>query len=120
MLLFFTVFQDLRLNLRNNFISYSEIVPPYDSRTFQIDIFSKIRHKGDPVYSEPLNVNGLSWRLKVYPVSIYCLVNRSCFFFCFFCFTHFLPFINEKAVCSSVFLTTWQYFKCRINKNALL
>jgi hypothetical protein len=24
----------------------------------------------DPVYSQPLNVSGLSWRLKVYPVRI--------------------------------------------------
>ena len=47
----------------------SEIVPSYDSSTFCITEFSKLRHKGDPVYSEALNVNGLSWRLKVYPVS---------------------------------------------------
>merc|ERR1711962_447205 len=45
----------------------SEIVPSYDSSTFDITEFSKLRHKGDPVYSEALNVNGLSWRLKVYP-----------------------------------------------------
>ena len=48
---------------------FSEIVPTYDSSTFQINGFCKLRHKGDPVYSEPLNVNGLSWRLKVYPVN---------------------------------------------------
>ncbi|XP_065054453.1 E3 ubiquitin-protein ligase TRIM37-like isoform X2 [Rhopilema esculentum] len=45
----------------------SEIVPAYDSTTFCISNFSTLRHKGDPVYSDPLNVNGLSWRLKVYP-----------------------------------------------------
>jgi len=45
----------------------SEIVPSYDSSTFDITEFSKLRHKGDPVYSEALSVNGLSWRLKVYP-----------------------------------------------------
>ncbi len=28
---------------------------------------STLQHKADPVYSPPLNVNGLSWRLKVYP-----------------------------------------------------
>ena len=33
--------------------------------------FSLLRRKADPVYSEPLNVSGLSWRLKVYPVCIY-------------------------------------------------
>ena len=34
-----------------------------------IYIFSNslLQHKADPVYSPPLNVNGLSWRLKVYP-----------------------------------------------------
>ena len=36
---------------------------------FVISEFSRLRLKGDPVYSEPLLVNGLSWRLKVYPVS---------------------------------------------------
>eukprot|EP00794_Sanderia_malayensis_P014324 gene14324-15813_t len=45
----------------------SEIVPTYDSSTFCIANFSTLRYKGDPVYSDPLNVNGLNWRLKVYP-----------------------------------------------------
>jgi tripartite motif-containing protein 37 len=29
--------------------------------------FSQLQSKADPIYSPPLNVNGLSWRLKVYP-----------------------------------------------------
>lgn len=45
----------------------SEIVPQYDSSTFVLHQFSLLQHKADPVYSPPLNVNGLSWRLKVYP-----------------------------------------------------
>lgn len=45
----------------------SEIVPSYDTSTFCITNFSLLRRKADPVYSEPLNVSGLSWRLKVYP-----------------------------------------------------
>lgn len=45
----------------------SEIVPAYDTSTFCITNFSLLRRKADPVYSEPLNVSGLSWRLKVYP-----------------------------------------------------
>jgi len=45
----------------------SEIVPQYDSSTFVLQQFSLLQHKADPVYSPPLNVNGLSWRLKVYP-----------------------------------------------------
>lgn len=45
----------------------SEIVPPYDSATFVLNQFNSLQHKADPVYSPPLNVNGLSWRLKVYP-----------------------------------------------------
>lgn len=49
----------------NDFIS--EIVPPYDSSTFTIHNFSQLQNKADPIYSPPLNVNGLSWRLKVYP-----------------------------------------------------
>lgn len=31
--------------------------------------FSVLRQRADPVYSPPLSVSGLSWRLKVYPVS---------------------------------------------------
>lgn len=29
--------------------------------------FTHLQHKADPVYSPPLHVNGLCWRLKVYP-----------------------------------------------------
>ncbi|XP_043210074.1 E3 ubiquitin-protein ligase TRIM37-like [Amphibalanus amphitrite] len=45
----------------------SEIVPPYDSSTFIMYHFSSLQSKADPVYSPPLHVSGLSWRLKVYP-----------------------------------------------------
>ncbi|XP_011503781.1 PREDICTED: E3 ubiquitin-protein ligase TRIM37-like [Ceratosolen solmsi marchali] len=45
----------------------NEIVPGYDSATFALQNFSQLQLKGDPVYSAPLHVNGLSWRLKVYP-----------------------------------------------------
>ena len=52
-------------NYSNDFIS--ELVPQYDSSTFTIHNFSQLQHKADPIYSPALNVNGLSWRLKVYP-----------------------------------------------------
>merc|ERR550532_2843840 len=45
----------------------SELVPNYDSATFRISNFNQLQQKADPVYSPPLVVNGLSWRLKVYP-----------------------------------------------------
>ncbi|XP_016844823.1 uncharacterized protein LOC100121202 isoform X1 [Nasonia vitripennis] len=45
----------------------SEIVPGYDSATFAMQNFSQLQLKADPVYSAPLLVNGLCWRLKVYP-----------------------------------------------------
>ena len=32
--------------------------------------FSILQQRADPVYSQPLHVSGLSWRLKVYPVSL--------------------------------------------------
>jgi tripartite motif-containing protein 37 len=49
-------------------ISYfSEIVPEYDSAIFAMQNFSQLQLKLDPVYSAPLYVNGLCWRLKVYP-----------------------------------------------------
>lgn len=45
----------------------SEIVPGYDSSTFIMQNFTALQRKADPVYSPPLHVNGLCWRLKVYP-----------------------------------------------------
>ncbi|XP_074643810.1 E3 ubiquitin-protein ligase TRIM37-like [Tubulanus polymorphus] len=45
----------------------SEIVPQYDSSTFVMNSFSALQQRADPVYSQPLHVSGLSWRLKVYP-----------------------------------------------------
>ena len=45
----------------------SEIVPGYDEKTFSMSLFSSLQSKADPVYSPLLSVNGLSWRLKVYP-----------------------------------------------------
>lgn len=45
----------------------SEIVPPYDTGTFVMEKFTLMQQKGVPVYSNPLQINGLQWRLKVYP-----------------------------------------------------
>ncbi|CAH8581118.1 unnamed protein product [Schistosoma turkestanicum] len=45
----------------------SEIVPPYESSTFTLQPYSIMKQRADPVYSQPLHVGGLSWRLKVYP-----------------------------------------------------
>uniref|UniRef100_A0A8C6RQE0 Tripartite motif-containing 37 n=1 Tax=Nannospalax galili TaxID=1026970 RepID=A0A8C6RQE0_NANGA len=45
----------------------SELVPSYDSATFVLENFSTLRQRADPVYSLPLQVSGLCWRLKVYP-----------------------------------------------------
>nr|NP_001071893.1 zinc finger protein [Ciona intestinalis]BAE93271.1 zinc finger protein [Ciona intestinalis] len=45
----------------------SELVPTYDLETFTLTRFSQLQQSADPVYSKPLNVTGLSWRLKIYP-----------------------------------------------------
>lgn len=45
----------------------SEIVPPYDTNSFVMENFTLLQQKGVPVYSNELHVNGLQWRLKVYP-----------------------------------------------------
>ncbi|XP_018597305.1 E3 ubiquitin-protein ligase TRIM37 isoform X2 [Scleropages formosus] len=45
----------------------SELVPAYDSSTFVLANFSTLRQRADPVYSSPLQISGLCWRLKVYP-----------------------------------------------------
>uniref|UniRef100_A0A8C1VCV6 Tripartite motif containing 37 n=1 Tax=Cyprinus carpio TaxID=7962 RepID=A0A8C1VCV6_CYPCA len=44
-----------------------ELVPAYDSSTFVLANFSTLRQRADPVYSPPLQISGLCWRLKVYP-----------------------------------------------------
>lgn len=49
------------------FYDFSEIVPPYNNGKFIIEKFTQLQQSGSPVYSEPLNMNGLQWRLKVYP-----------------------------------------------------
>lgn len=45
----------------------SEIVPAYETGVFSMQNFTKLQKKAEPVYSSPLYVNGLCWRLKVYP-----------------------------------------------------
>lgn len=45
----------------------SELVPNYDSSTFTVARFSQMRQRADPVYSNPLHISGLTWRLKIYP-----------------------------------------------------
>lgn len=60
------------ITIIKNLIKYelfysSEIVPGYDSATFAMQNFTQLQLKADPVYSAPLHVNGLCWRLKVYP-----------------------------------------------------
>lgn len=45
----------------------SEIVPTYDTGVFLMKNFTKLQQKGDAIYSQPLYLNGLCWRLKVYP-----------------------------------------------------
>jgi len=49
------------------FLQRSELVPEYDSATFVMMNYSKLRKTKDIVYSEPLQKNGLVWRLKIYP-----------------------------------------------------
>ncbi|XP_064460788.1 E3 ubiquitin-protein ligase TRIM37-like isoform X2 [Ornithodoros turicata] len=45
----------------------SEMVPPYEGSMFVLRSFSLLQQRADPVYSAPLSVSGLTWRLKVYP-----------------------------------------------------
>lgn len=45
----------------------SELVPQYDTCTFLIERFTLLQLEGLAVYSKSLLVNGLCWRLKVYP-----------------------------------------------------
>lgn len=49
------------------FLFRSEIVPAYDSASFELKNFSKLKQTQEIVYSEVLNANGIQWRLKIYP-----------------------------------------------------
>ncbi|XP_052214330.1 E3 ubiquitin-protein ligase TRIM37-like isoform X2 [Dreissena polymorpha] len=71
---FLTVFRQMHRRPMASFVTApvptdftSEIVPPYDLSTFVMNNFSALQQRADPVYSQALQVNGLSWRLKVYP-----------------------------------------------------
>lgn len=45
----------------------SDLVPEFSSATYLLENFSHHRHSEDPIYSQPLVCNGITWRLKVYP-----------------------------------------------------
>ena len=45
----------------------SELIPNFDSGIFYLKPYSILRQTTEVVYSEPLQSNGLTWRLKVYP-----------------------------------------------------
>ncbi len=47
----------------------SEVVPEYDHAIFKMTNFRELQRKGKEIYSESLKLQGLVWRLKVYPVS---------------------------------------------------
>ena len=46
------------------------MVPQYDSALFKIHPFKELQAKGEEIYSPPLRVGGLTWRLKIYPVRL--------------------------------------------------
>ena len=75
----------------------SEIVPQYDTSTFVMNNFSGLQQRADPVYSQPLQVSGLSWRLKVYPVSYTSEIE-----------VH--VFVYQKEYCCSHMLCTQTHF----------
>ena len=44
-------------------------MPTYTSGVFEVHPFKELQRRGEEIYSENLVVDGLTWRLKVYPVS---------------------------------------------------
>ena len=58
----------------------SEIVPPFASSVFTIEDFSRLRNNADPIYSPPLAVDGLKWRLKVCFINFFNLVSQKLIF----------------------------------------
>lgn len=45
----------------------NEVMPEYNSALFKINPFKELKHRGEEIFSKPLKVWGLTWRLKVYP-----------------------------------------------------
>ena len=45
----------------------SELVPNYETGIFEIKNYSEIRFIKEVIYSDILEINGMEWRLKVYP-----------------------------------------------------
>ena len=45
----------------------SELIPAYFSDEFTIHDYTRIRQNEEVVFSPPLKMYGLTWRLKVYP-----------------------------------------------------
>jgi tripartite motif-containing protein 37 len=43
------------------------ITPQFESGSFIIEEFSRYRNSSEVLYSDPLPINGMNWRLKVYP-----------------------------------------------------
>lgn len=64
------VFRRFYFSVRRIVCRCSEIVPPYDSSVCVLEHFSVLQQRADPVYSAPMQVYGLTWRLKVYPVRL--------------------------------------------------
>lgn len=85
------VTESVHLKPISPFSPTSEIVPSYDSAVYKIHPFRSVaiflaymglippislpakcrdlQSEGEAIYSKPLNVYGMRWRLKVYPVS---------------------------------------------------
>nr|CDS34064.1 E3 ubiquitin protein ligase TRIM37 [Hymenolepis microstoma] len=57
-----------RLNVDpNTYDLPSELSPPLSTGEFTIENFSRVRQQVEPLYSPPLERDGIVWRLKVYP-----------------------------------------------------
>ncbi|VVC25902.1 Hypothetical protein CINCED_3A003233 [Cinara cedri] len=46
---------------------HSEVIPKFEGGTLIIKSFSDKMLQSEPIYSQPIGCNGVSWRLKVYP-----------------------------------------------------
>jgi len=49
------------------FIIISELIPKFEGGNLVIKSFSEKMLLSEPVYSFPIDCNGVNWRLKVYP-----------------------------------------------------
>ncbi len=88
----------------------SELVPDYTTGLFKIEPFKELQRKGEEVYSENLRMNGLTWRLKVYPVS----ATKNLYLLASYNYCDYLQ--PNIALCLVLYIIAWLYVAADVDR----